>query len=200
MSRIALHSYLTNMFPNIQMKKPLFYNAPAGIRFELTDQKRVWEKEYMKNVYTRAYEIFQALHEKNDELLLVFKSASPQSELPLVRKKETAIKKFIRSRLKKQDVQSLALQDQDEYVIACKTTDVKQKLLLQSIANRDLHIQPAIEDECYIINLNKETIFHLYDDRGLDVVSNNEHSLALLQQKFNDWILDIDSACQKNTQ
>ncbi|ADE71014.1 MULTISPECIES: DUF3885 domain-containing protein [Priestia] len=200
MTTMRLQSYLTTMFPNVQMKRPLFYNAPAGIRFTLTNQKGVWEREYMKNVYARAYEIFETLHEKNDELLLVFKANAAQDDLLLKKKKETAIKKFIRSRLKKQEVQSVALLNNAEYIIACKTNDVKEKLLLQSIANRDLHIHPAIEEECYIVNLNKETIFHLYDERGLDIVSNNQSSLQLLQQKFHDWILDIDAACSKKVQ
>jgi len=59
MTTMRLQSYLTTMFPNVQMKRPLFYNAPAGIRFTLTNQKGVWEREYMKNVYARAYEIFE---------------------------------------------------------------------------------------------------------------------------------------------
>ncbi|WP_396136137.1 DUF3885 domain-containing protein [Brevibacillus brevis] len=32
----------------------------------------------------------------------------------------------------------------------------------------------------------------MYDDRGLDVVSNHRGALAPLYTKFNSWILDYD--------
>lgn len=191
MNNLTLQSYLSHLFPDIQMKKPLFYNAPIGIRFKLTNQKRVWEQGYMKNVYKRTYQIFKALHDENDELIVVFRSPSSKAELSFLKRTDILMKKFIRSRLRKTSVQLLSTKN--EYAIACRPTDLKQKQLLQSIANRDLHIQPAIEEECYIINVSKGTIFHLYDDRALDVVSNNQRSLGLLQENFNEWILDMDA-------
>ncbi|AQX54265.1 DUF3885 domain-containing protein [Priestia flexa] len=191
MNNLTLQSYLSHLFPDIQMRKPLFYNAPIGIRFKLTNQKRVWEQGYMKNVYKRTYQIFKALHDENDELIVVFRSPSSKAELSFLKRTDILMKKFIRSRLRKTSVQLLSTKN--EYAIACRPTDLKQKQLLQSIANRDLHIQPAIEEECYIINVSKGTIFHLYDDRALDVVSNNQRSLGLLQEKFNEWILDMDA-------
>lgn len=191
MNNLTLQSYLSHLFPDIQMRKPLFYNAPIGIRFKLTNQKRVWEQGYMKNVYKRTYQIFKALHDENDELIVVFRSSSSKAELSFLKRTDILMKKFIRSRLRKTSVQLLSTKN--EYAIACRPTDLKQKQLLQSIANRDLHIQPAIEEECYIINVSKGTIFHLYDDRALDVVSNNQRSLGLLQEKFNEWILDMDA-------
>ncbi|WP_459768177.1 DUF3885 domain-containing protein [Alkaliphilus crotonatoxidans] len=35
-------------------------------------------------------------------------------------------------------------------------------------------------------------IYHLYDDRGLDLISNNKASLEKLYIKYNSWILDYD--------
>ncbi|WP_110112206.1 DUF3885 domain-containing protein [Bacillus sp. CGMCC 1.16541] len=189
MDKTNLRTYIQRIFPNIQLKAPLFYHAPSGIRFELGNQKKVWEKEYMKNVYERAYAIFSFLHDKNDDLLVLFKQRSGDRK----RDEESNVKKFIKTKLSKQDIQVVTEANRNECFIYCKTDDLKHKLLIQSIANRDLHIQPSLEEECYIINMNKHTVFHLYDDRGLDVVSNNPLPLKRLQKKFHHWIVDIDA-------
>ncbi|MBM7703133.1 DUF3885 domain-containing protein [Metabacillus iocasae] len=188
MDKTNLRTYIRKIFPNIQLKHPLFYHAPAGIRFELGNQKKVWEKEYMKNVYERAYAIFSSLHDKNDDLLLCFKGKHNTHK----RDEEPKIKKYIKTKFSKQEIHLVSESERNEFFIYCKTDDLKHKLLIQSIANRDLHIQPSLEEECYIINMNKHTVFHLYDDRGLDVVSNNPLALKRLQQQFHHWIVDID--------
>ncbi|TGE31087.1 DUF3885 domain-containing protein [Desulfosporosinus sp. Sb-LF] len=36
-------------------------------------------------------------------------------------------------------------------------------------------------------------MLHLYDDRGLDIVSHDKNTLMPLYQELNEWILDYDS-------
>jgi len=33
---------------------------------------------------------------------------------------------------------------------------------------------------------------HLYDDRGVDVISTHPNNLKALYKKYNEWILDYD--------
>jgi len=35
-------------------------------------------------------------------------------------------------------------------------------------------------------------IYHLYDDRGCDVIASNKENLRPLYEELNDWILDYD--------
>jgi hypothetical protein len=44
----------------------------------------------------------------------------------------------------------------------------------------------------YLIDSHSTILFHLYDDRGLDVVAANKESLRSLYERFNVWILDYD--------
>lgn len=46
--------------------------------------------------------------------------------------------------------------------------------------------------EIYFINIDKKLIFHMYDDRGLDLISADKESLRSFYEKYNDWILDND--------
>lgn len=112
--------------------KDLFFITRPQVSALPLPIKKAYGNENTWKMCTHALmKFFETLHEKNDELLLVFKANAAQDDLLLKKKKETAIKKFIRSRLKKQEVQSVALLNNAEYIIACKTNDVKEKLLLQ---------------------------------------------------------------------
>ncbi|WP_342572261.1 DUF3885 domain-containing protein [Paenibacillus sp. FSL R5-0749] len=44
----------------------------------------------------------------------------------------------------------------------------------------------------YFINISKKTIFHIYDDRGCDVISASREELVDIYSEYNDWILDYD--------
>jgi hypothetical protein len=44
----------------------------------------------------------------------------------------------------------------------------------------------------YFININKKTIFHVYDDRGCDVLATLPETIRDMYERYNDWILDYD--------
>ena len=46
--------------------------------------------------------------------------------------------------------------------------------------------------EIYFVNIDKKLIFHMYDDRGLDIISADKEILRLIYKQHNDWILNYD--------
>ena len=44
----------------------------------------------------------------------------------------------------------------------------------------------------YFLNSQKDVLFHLYDDRGADVVAADKEILRSLYESCKDWILDFD--------
>jgi len=46
--------------------------------------------------------------------------------------------------------------------------------------------------EVYFVNIDKKLIFHMYDDRGLDLISADKEKLRPIYKKHNDLILDYD--------
>ncbi|SFF32655.1 protein of unknown function [Paenibacillus algorifonticola] len=52
-----------------------------------------------------------------------------------------------------------------------KLQELNASNLLEAIANRSLGLEPIIDGDIYIINDTNKTIFHLYDDRGLDIAA-----------------------------
>ncbi|MBD3108934.1 DUF3885 domain-containing protein [Bacillus sp. AGMB 02131] len=46
--------------------------------------------------------------------------------------------------------------------------------------------------DAYFININRKTIFHIYDDRGCDLIAASADSIREIYEQYNDWILDYD--------
>ena len=64
--------------------------------------------------------------------------------------------------------------------------------MLKAICNQDMGIKPSIFHKVYFINLSKNTIFHVYDDRGCDVLATSPDTIRDIYNTYNDWILDYD--------
>jgi hypothetical protein len=78
------------------------------------------------------------------------------------------------------------------FTLKCKTNDFKYVSLLKAVCNQDLGIGPSMFNRVYFINIHKETIFHVYDDRGCDVLATAPDIIRDIYKRYNNWILDYD--------
>jgi Domain of unknown function (DUF3885) len=60
-----------------------------------------------------------------------------------------------------------------------------------TLAN-ELGIRPRNSCSLYLLSLDRQILFHPYDDRGMDIIGNNRVVLEQIYTKFNDWLLDYD--------
>jgi hypothetical protein len=42
------------------------------------------------------------------------------------------------------------------------------------------------------VNISKKIIYHLYDDRGCDVIASDKEYIRFLYEDRNEWILNYD--------
>jgi hypothetical protein len=78
-------------------------------------------------------------------------------------------------------------------IIKTKVANLNYRVLLKAIAHYDFpFFKPNVQLETYILNTTKKMIFHMYDDRGLDIASSQKKSLATLYNKHENWLLDYD--------
>jgi hypothetical protein len=197
----SLQHYLDTYFPNLELCKPLFYNAPIGIRFEIGNPDITVENGYMEQVYYRSIELFKETHRNSDEIFLVV-NVHRSIGLTNLKFKRVKVFNYIKDRQKlyKLNIEVFPyIYDKDEkenvpyrYVLKCRVSDIKYVNLLKAIGNQDMGINPRIFDECFFINVNNKTIFHFYDDRGLDIVASQKESLQKIYKIYNNWILDYD--------
>lgn len=187
-SNDALDRYLNEKFSTkLELASPLFYNAEVGIRFEIgIPDPSVSDEEYQEQVNYRALTLFKDVHHDDDEMLIALNYDLKRAPKP------KKIKAFDHALMNQQIIRSLSCKnihkydDQDDgwesyrLVLKCRCSDLKYRKILFS------------PYDLYFVNTSRNTIFHFYDSRGLDVVSNSKEVLKELYLKRNKWILNYD--------
>lgn len=201
-----LNQYMAERFPNLELRPPLFYSWDIGIRFELGVE---WKREYyypnnpyILGCYKRAITLFEALHSPTDDIFVVMDVNDFDKGKNIKHKLKNFspyVEKSLLYRLKHQIMPYIFPEDDEEgtykthrFTLKCKTSDFKYIPLLKAICNQDLGLKPSIFHRVYFINIKKETIFHVYDDRGCDLLATSPETIRDIYERYNDWILDYD--------
>ena len=202
---MLLNDFMNENFRNLELKPPLFYSWNIGIRFELGvdyDYPYAYENSlYLQQVYKRAITLFKSLHSPNDDIYIVIDVNDHSNGF---RYKSKNFPRYIKEksvlyRLNQKTIPYIFPEDDEEgiyktnrFTLKCKTSDFKYIPMLKAICNQDMGIRPSIFDTVYFININKKTIFHVYDDRGCDLLATSSETIKDIYDKYNDWILDYD--------
>src|SRR5690606_4937580 len=85
------------------------------------------------------------------------------------------------------------------FILPCQKGKIRYRQLLKAISYEDfdhpstiLKNNSRIGYDIYFVNLSNKTIYHLYDDRGCDILSADKEDIRFLYEECNDWILDYD--------
>lgn len=194
-------------FLNLELRPPLFYNWDIGIRFKLGvdyDVKYAYENSpYLKGVYKRAITLFKSLHSPNDDIYIVV-DVSDFADGETFKHKLNIFSKYVKeksvlSKLQQNTIPYIFTEDDEDgkyrthrFILKCKTSDFKFIPMLKAICNQDMGIKPSIFHDVYFINVNKDTIFHVYDDRGCDLLATSPDIIRDIYEEYNDWILNYD--------
>lgn len=197
--------FLNDNFKGLRLRKPLFYSWDFGLRFDLqvgetdTDQ-------YFKEATRRASTIFKTAFDNSDKMFLVFMDYKYKrrkirfsnfifKQIDSLGKTEVTYSKEFRlyEPHDKFDIRNVA-------IIKLTIDRVKYKNILTAIGHTDFPSrQPRLDQngfltgkEIYFVNIDKKLVFHMYDDRGLDIISAKKETLRPIYKKHNDWILDYD--------
>jgi hypothetical protein len=72
---MTLNDFLKEVFPNLELRPPLFFNWDIGIRFELgVEWKRGYDypkNPYILGCYKKAIILFEAIHSPTDDIFVV---------------------------------------------------------------------------------------------------------------------------------
>jgi hypothetical protein len=195
-----MNSYLDEHFPNLKIGKPLFYNWPIGLRFEIGPDEIELCEEYFETAHKRAVTIFEFFFSQDDEIEIIYQQYSDGRKK--IRKGNFIYKQI--SLKQKEQVHCSDIRDiyELEYKCECwkrlnifnlKIEDIDYKNILLSLVNTDFGSRkPSMRGECYFINRTKSVILNLYDDRGMDVIGATKESLLPVYKYKNEWLLDYD--------
>lgn len=200
---MLLNDYMNGNFPQLILRPPLFYNWEIGLRFELGLDYYYEENLYMQQVYQRAITLFESLHFQDEEIFIVV-DVNNFGDSKTYKHKARIFSPYIRSQsllytLKHTEMPYIFPEEDEEgnykthrFTLQCKVSDVKYIPLLKAISNQDLGIQPRIIHRVYFLNIKRKTIFHIYDDRGCDLLATSPESIRDIYFTYNDWILNYD--------
>lgn len=204
---MRLNEYMLETFPNLELRPPLFYNGDIGIRFRLGvnyDRNNIYENcPYLEGVYNRAITLFQSLHATEDDIYIVV-DVNDYADGETFKHKLNIFSKYVKEKsdlfkLQKNTIPYIFPEDDEDgvykthrYSLKCKVSNLKYIPMLKAICNQDMGIKPCIFHRVYFININKNTIFHVYDDRGCDVLATSPNAIRGIYHTYNDWILEYD--------
>ncbi|WP_185602288.1 DUF3885 domain-containing protein, partial [Paenibacillus sp. 598K] len=77
------------------------------------------------------------------------------------------------------------------YAVQCLVSEVDIEELL-GLMGLFLPNRLCLDARVYIIEPQSRIVYHIYDDRGMDLVSPDREALRPLYHQFSDWILDYD--------
>jgi Domain of unknown function (DUF3885) len=203
---MLLKNYLNKNFPNLELRKPLYYSWKNAIRFELgIEELRDYEADslYLAEVYKRALILFDSVHQSNDEIFVVANISDYGDGITSRHKLNVFLKyvkqKNILNKLNHTTIPYVYPEDDDEgdckthrFILKCKVSEIKYPSMIKAICNQDMGVKPSIHHEIFFINISKETIFMIYDDRGCDILASSRESLYHIYKEYNEWILDYD--------
>ena len=187
-----------------QLEHPLFYRAPVGIRFEIgcegpvyldtEDETFIPNPDYVLNAFQRALEIYQNLPEPPSILRADAypdeKSASDllaeiccRMGLPLPHEQVTGEER-------NEDGETYP---QIQFYWDLSRITVQPEWFLREIILSEIGGWPGFVSTVYLAGPGP-FLYHLYDDRGLDVLGSTRELLLPLYLRFHDWILSYNRA------
>jgi hypothetical protein len=198
---MLLNDYLLATYPDLNLAPGLLYRWNIGIRFELGvdyDSSKAYKNSpYLLDVYHRAITLFQAVNASTDELILVVDVNEFKKH------KVNVFSKYVKDHsmlyhLQQMTIPDVCIEDDDErdtlqrFALHCRTSDIKYGSMLKAICNQDMVVKPSIFHFVYVVNISKNTIFNVYDDRGCDLIASDPEKIRAIDHDYNDWILDYD--------
>jgi hypothetical protein len=204
---VPLGRYMQENFPHLELRPPLFYNWDIGIRFKLGvdyDFKNIYENcPYLEGVYSRAVTLFKSLHSPQDDIYIVV-DVNDFADGKTYKNKLKIFSKYVKEKSAlfklQQDTLPYIFPEGDvegeyktnRFSLKCKASDLKYTPMLKAICNQDMGIRPNIFHMVYFINIKNNTIFHVYDDRGCDLLATTPDAIRDIYEKYNVWILNYD--------
>ena len=203
--RDTYRQFLETNFKGLILRKPLFYNWPVGLRFDLQTTP-YYTDDYFREVNRRAIRLFESAFDLNDPILLVLIEFSEKGHK--IRNGNFVFQQI--ENLNRKEIYFTKAKElyypndkEDVYNIAVIPTSIKQikyHSILSAIANANHPLRrPKLDNskclpskEVYFLNLHKKLIFHMYDDRGLDIIGADKENIQSLFIKHNEWILEHD--------
>ena len=206
---------------NPTLEHPVFYKCPVAIRFEIGGETPVYSdasllrdtvvnSQYIGASLQRAKAIYSSLPQPPNLLRI---DTHPNEDGPgYGNGLDLSVLQNLVSLPHEQREQQINDGDEQYMVLQlywdlCKI-DFSPELLLREIIKADLghtadfcikiplripwNLTRSLVSSVYFANTEEVYLYHIYDDRGADLVAERKETLWPIYHNFNQWILDCD--------
>ncbi|MFD1864188.1 DUF3885 domain-containing protein [Planococcus chinensis] len=213
---MKLQEYLHTTFPGLVLKPSLYLQWKTGIHFELGLGIYQFEEgdklnlQRFENAYKQTLAIFNDLFSEEDELVLVtnvyhLKNSNRRTK-PFKVYKKGVKNKNLTLQLKLNTLPYVFDEEEEaddyytaQYHLKCRKHDLRYHQLIQAACNEDFPLKPKFRREkgmyypdTFFINLTKNVIFFIYDDRGCEVIAADKETLRPLYEKYSEWLYEYN--------
>jgi hypothetical protein len=193
--------YLNAHFSGIKLKQPLFFSGVQGLRFDLHDEYADTSSDaYFDEVVRRMGEIHEITISRDDDIMILYQTYTFKRRK--IRKYNYLFKQFEATMASTQFKRNKTIIYENgpyckadkscQVIISDKAANINFTHIYLSIANMDFNRRPFIKGELYVVNLTKQTVTLMYDDRGCDLISPNIDLLKEYYKKLTNLILEVN--------
>jgi len=188
------------------LKHPIFYNAPIAIRFEIGGEESVYLNNTTSDKFTvnpayvsAALNRVKSIYEKLPHTPNILRIDVYPDEENSVQEIIQCICKVLEMQQPHEQVSGVFQWDEDSEAIPqlqlywdLTSITFSPDVLLQEITKADIGGYSTLVSSVYFADTNDSILFHIYDDRGADLVAGNKDLLRPIYEQFNSWVLDYD--------
>ena len=187
------------------LKHPVFYNTPVGIRFEIGGNEGIYldgagsgklsvNPAYITAAFNRAKTIYINLPNTPNLLRIdgYLGESSVQEEIQSICKVAGMPQPHEHTLQPHQLDKDCEVKLQLQLYWDLKKMSFSPDRLLREIIKADIGGYSGLVSNVYFANTHDFVLFHLYDDRGADLMAADRELLRPIYERFNSWILDYD--------
>ncbi|MEK4079951.1 DUF3885 domain-containing protein [Solibacillus sp. FSL K6-1126] len=205
---MKLQEIMEKHFNGLSITPDFYHQWNIGIHLELGndiyqfgDNNRLNMKRF-NTIYEQVSAIVPILFKKMDDVLVVVNSYPHETNKVVY---PNFFKRYVKEQKLKYFLHLHEFQwqfDEDNLLIQqmtlfCKASDLKIEQLLKTLIHEDFHpLQPRLRKahsyyapDVFLINVNTNCIFHLYDDRGCEIISADKELHEKFLETFSGWEL-----------
>ena len=218
---MELRDYINTNFHGLALKPSLYYQWNNSIQFELAkglyqlqDDTYKLNQDYFKKVYDQAISLFNELFFDEDKILLVTNVYQHKDYIRRSKRKIKVYSHYIKSKSVrchlKQEILPYMFDDEEDvgdyctsqFSLECHKRDISHRLLIKAICNQDFPpLKPRLSNlyysnnpDVFFINVTKNVILYIYDDRGAEVIASDLETIRPIYEKYGDL---IDEYCRE---
>jgi hypothetical protein len=191
-----IFNYIERNFPNL--------SSDVHLRFELGEPYENGTDERINQVVTRVTTLFEEVFQPEDciyvyikdwgiEEDIMFGDSTPEYTYDLLKNHNIEVETLFEIDEDYDEITGQTIEIKLEYNVKIVYSQVKSipyKAILEGIGNYEQGREPSIGQSVYFISTEKDLIFHMYDDRGCIIHTNEVKKLVPMYHKYNKWLVD----------